>query len=273
MMAMPVCLGLYFCLWGTLADFGGLPLEPKHRAKNVIGKLGAPCVLALLCLCLSPATGLAQDSAGNTSTAKKTVATKVATSKEHAKAAPSGAKASSTASTKAHPASHPSAIKHSKSSTSLGTHSGKARYASSRTSSKRKPRGQQKIDSERAEAIQEALIREHYMSGEPTGTWNQTSEDAMRRYQADHGWQSKQVPDSRALISLGLGPSNDHLLNPESAMTSGSTVSHAGAPVSSQSQSPLSHGAEPGARMSTNPAPTADPAHATSPDRDAPAPH
>ena len=255
-----------------MADFGGLPLEPKHRAKNVIVRLGALCVLAFLCIWVSPATGLAQDSACNTSIAKKTVATKVATSKEHTKAAPSGAKASSTASTKAHTASHPSAIKHSKSSTSLAAHSGKAKYANSRTSSKRKPRGQQKIDSERAEAIQEALIREHYMSGEPTGTWNQTSEDAMRRYQADHGWQAKQVPDSRALISLGLGPSNDHLLNPESAMTSGSTVSHAGAPVSSQSQSPLSHSAVPGARTSTTPALTANPAQATSPDRDAPAP-
>ena len=41
----------------------------------------------------------------------------------------------------------------------------------------------------------------------------------MRRYQADHGWQSKTVPDSRASIKLGLGPSHDHLLNPESAMT------------------------------------------------------
>jgi hypothetical protein len=57
------------------------------------------------------------------------------------------------------------------------------------------------------------------MSGEATGTWNQASEEAMRRYQADHGWQSKTVPDSRALIKLGLGPSKDHLLNPESAMT------------------------------------------------------
>jgi hypothetical protein len=80
-------------------------------------------------------------------------------------------------------------------------------------------RGQQKIDSERAQAIQEALIREHYLSGEATGTWNQASEEAMRRFQADQGWQSKQVPDSRALIKLGLGPSKDHLLNPESAMT------------------------------------------------------
>jgi len=80
-------------------------------------------------------------------------------------------------------------------------------------------RGQQKIDSERARTIQEALIREHYLSGEATGTWNQASEDAMRKYQEDHGWQTKEVPDSRALIKLGLGPSKDHLLNPESAMT------------------------------------------------------
>jgi hypothetical protein len=82
-------------------------------------------------------------------------------------------------------------------------------------------RGQKKIDADRAQAIQDALIREHYLNGQATGTWNQASEDAMRRYQADHGWQSKTVPDSRALIKLGLGPSHDRLLNPESAMTTG----------------------------------------------------
>jgi len=96
-------------------------------------------------------------------------------------------------------------------------------HASAKRSSRKhkpaRPRGQQKIDSERATAIQEALIREHYLNGSASGTWNQASEDAMRRYQADHGWQTKEVPDSRALIKLGLGPSKDHLLNPESAMT------------------------------------------------------
>jgi hypothetical protein len=80
-------------------------------------------------------------------------------------------------------------------------------------------RGQEKIDSERATAIRQALIREHYLTGDPAGTWDEASEEAMRRYQADRGWQIKTVPDSRALISLGLGPSKDHLLNPESAMT------------------------------------------------------
>jgi hypothetical protein len=108
--------------------------------------------------------------------------------------------------------------KSSPSDTKLTTHSTKH---TSRKKKSSRPRGQQKIDSERAHAIQAALIREHYLTGEPSGTWNQASEEAMRRYQSDHGWQTKEVPDSRALISLGLGPSNDHLLNPESAMTTG----------------------------------------------------
>lgn len=105
----------------------------------------------------------------------------------------------------------------------------------SKHSSKRKKvarvRGQKKIDSERARTIQEALIREHYLSGEASGNWNEESEEAMRRYQGDHGWQTKEVPDSRALIKLGLGPGTDHLLNPESAMTT--------TPDAPRSQGPL----------------------------------
>ncbi|HZQ22446.1 MAG TPA: peptidoglycan-binding domain-containing protein [Terriglobales bacterium] len=81
-------------------------------------------------------------------------------------------------------------------------------------------RGQQKIDSERTQQIQEALIREHYLNGDPTGKWDDATQKALQKYQADNGWQSKTVPDARALIKLGLGPNHDHLLNPESAMTS-----------------------------------------------------
>jgi len=103
--------------------------------------------------------------------------------------------------------------------TSSKTYTASSKKRSSRKKKSSRVRGQEKIDSERAQQIQEALIRAHYLNGEASGTWNQASEDAMRKYQADHGWQSKTVPDSRALISLGLGPSKDHLLNPESAMT------------------------------------------------------
>ena len=79
-----------------------------------------------------------------------------------------------------------------------------------------KHHGQQKIDSDRAREIQTALIREKYLDGEPSGNWDAQTREAMTRYQADHGWQTKMLPDSRALIALGLGPKHENLLNPES---------------------------------------------------------
>ena len=94
-------------------------------------------------------------------------------------------------------------------------------YSHRRSKSLHKPRGQQAIDGGRAHQIQEALVREHYLSGQPSGVWDGPTQEAMRRYQQDQGWQSKTVPDSRALIRLGLGPDHQHLLNPESAMTTG----------------------------------------------------
>jgi Putative peptidoglycan binding domain len=105
--------------------------------------------------------------------------------------------------------------------THSSTHSSTGKSKKSRKSaSKGRTHGQQKIDSKRAEEIQEALIREHYLDGKPTGVWNDATQQAMQKYQADNNWQSKTTPDARALIKLGLGPDHDHLLNPESAMTS-----------------------------------------------------
>jgi len=139
---------------------------------------------------------------------------------------------------------------------STTTHATSAKHHSSRRRRSARVRGQKKIDAERARTIQEALIREHYLSGEPTGTWNQASEDAMRRYQSDHGWQTKEVPDSRALISLGLGPSKDHLLNPESAMTTGPEPPAAASPATSPKASPAT---SPTATPQSTPAPLPTP--------------
>ena len=102
-------------------------------------------------------------------------------------------------------------------------------FHKSRKSRKRvaRQRGQQKIDATRAREIQEGLIREHYIDGTASGVWDAKSQSAMQRFQADNGWQSKVVPDSRALIKLGLGPDHEHLLNPESAMTSQPELPHA----------------------------------------------
>ena len=106
--------------------------------------------------------------------------------------------------------------------------------------SKRK-RGQQAIDSSRTREIQSALIREHYLQGEPSGSWDSASQAAMQRYQADQGWQSKTTPDSRALIKLGLGPSHDHLLNPDSAMTTSASLESKGSVRQSSQENNLTH--------------------------------
>ena len=121
---------------------------------------------------------------------------------------------------KAHKATHPPAthppVTHHSSPHPTTKHA--SAHRSSKKSRKR-PRGQQAIDNSRAREIQQALVRKHYLTGEPSGTWDPTTQAAMRRYQAEQGWQTKTVPDARALIRLGLGPDHEHLLNPESAMT------------------------------------------------------
>jgi hypothetical protein len=126
------------------------------------------------------------------------------------------------------PASHSHASTSSPSKGSKSTGTSAPSTASKSTKSKRsrksaanrRSHGQQKIDPKRTLEIQEALIREHYLDGKPSGVWNDATQRAMQRYQADNSWQSKTTPDARALIKLGLGPDHDHLLNPESAMTS-----------------------------------------------------
>jgi hypothetical protein len=73
--------------------------------------------------------------------------------------------------------------------------------------------GQQTIDSTRATEIQEALIREHYLTGAASGSWDPATQAAMAKYQSDQGWQTKLTPDSRALKKLGLGPDYSGAIN------------------------------------------------------------
>jgi hypothetical protein len=73
--------------------------------------------------------------------------------------------------------------------------------------------GQQAIDPARVTEIQQALIREHYLTTDANGKWDVTTEAAMQKYQADQGWQTKLMPDSRALLKLGLGPDYSTAIN------------------------------------------------------------
>ncbi len=64
------------------------------------------------------------------------------------------------------------------------------------------------IDDARASEIQTALVKAGYLQN-ASGKWDQASADAMRKLQGDNGWQTKLIPDSRALIKLGLGPGSE----------------------------------------------------------------
>jgi len=98
------------------------------------------------------------------------------------------------------------------------------RAATAKHAAKPKFQSQRTIDDERATQIQAALIKAGYLSGVPSGHWDAQSSAAMQKVQADNGWQTKLVPDSRALIKLGLGPGStatDVSSNPPFAGASG----------------------------------------------------
>jgi peptidoglycan hydrolase-like protein with peptidoglycan-binding domain len=97
---------------------------------------------------------------------------------------------------------------------SNATHSAHKKKAAARS---RRPRGQQAIEPARVTEIQKALIREHYLNGEANGQWNEATKAAMQKYQADQGWQTKLMPDSRALKKLGLGPDYSNAINAKNA--------------------------------------------------------
>jgi peptidoglycan hydrolase-like protein with peptidoglycan-binding domain len=87
------------------------------------------------------------------------------------------------------------------------------KLASKSKAKSHKLHGQQAIDSNRVTQIQKALIREHYMNSEANGEWDSTTQAAMQKFQADQGWQTRLMPDSRALKKLGLGPDYSGALN------------------------------------------------------------
>ncbi len=117
----------------------------------------------------------------------------------------------------------PSAAATQHSSRAAKTHSVKAHSRSTHSHGRRahkknvrggwKRHGQQQIASDRVREIQTALIREHYLDGAPNGVWDQRTKNALVKLQASQGWQTKVLPDSRALIKLGLGPNHEGALN------------------------------------------------------------
>ncbi|MGH9525779.1 MAG: peptidoglycan-binding domain-containing protein [Terriglobales bacterium] len=102
------------------------------------------------------------------------------------------------------------------------------------------------ITDARARQIQIALVKAGYLH-HVSGYWNRATRQAMMRYQRDHHWQTRWVPDSRALIALGLGPKRDE--PPHRPAASRAAATAAAKPPAS---SPPAH---------TAPAPSGHPPH------------
>jgi hypothetical protein len=113
--------------------------------------------------------------------------------------------------------------RHSSATSSSSSKAHRARKGSSTHTKSHRIHGQQSIDADRVSQIQQALIREHYLSGDPSGKWDSDTLAAMQKYQGDQGWQTKLMPDSRALKKLGLGPDYSNALNAKNSNFAGPT--------------------------------------------------
>lgn len=62
---------------------------------------------------------------------------------------------------------------------------------------------------DRYKQIQQALADKGYLSKHPDGVWDQSSVDALRRFQQEQNLQPTGRLDSLSLIALGMGPNRD----------------------------------------------------------------
>jgi hypothetical protein len=68
---------------------------------------------------------------------------------------------------------------------------------------------------DRYRQIQEALASKGYLRSEDAnGAWNQTSVDALKRFQSDQNIESSGKINSLSLIALGLGPKHEAVAKP-----------------------------------------------------------
>src|ERR1700687_4187341 len=120
----------------------------------------------------------------------------------------SGAKAKATASS-AKPAASPGS---------------KSRVKKSSKHSKRRERGQKAPAPERISEIQQALAQDGSFSGTPNGKWDESTVEAMKKFQDAHGLNPTGKLDAKTLTQLGLGSHTAGVAPPLPPMSSTTAV-------------------------------------------------
>lgn len=80
-------------------------------------------------------------------------------------------------------------------------------------------RGQKAPTPDRISEIQQALAKNGSYAGTPNGKWDDSTEDALRRFQQSHGLNATGKLDARTLQQLGLGSSTAGVAPPAPSNT------------------------------------------------------
>lgn len=97
------------------------------------------------------------------------------------------------------------------------------RKGKSRTAAHRGAARQLAPTPDRYKEIQKALADRGYLTNEPTGTWDSSSQEAMRKFQHDQKLDPSGKINAASLIALGLGPKNEAKAAASSSTSAGDT--------------------------------------------------
>ena len=102
--------------------------------------------------------------------------------------------------------------------------SGKAHAKKTSKHSKRRERGQKVPTPDRITEIQQALAKDGSFTGTLNGKWNDSTVEAMKKFQAGHGLNPSGKLDALTLQKLGLGSQTAGVAAPMPPVTSSSAA-------------------------------------------------
>ncbi len=98
----------------------------------------------------------------------------------------------------------------------------KTHHAKSTKKTTRQMRGQKAPAPERISEIQTALAKDGSFDGKPSGKWDASTVDAMKKFQEAHGLNPSGKLDAKTLQKLGLGSQTAGLAPPMPPVSSSS---------------------------------------------------
>jgi peptidoglycan hydrolase-like protein with peptidoglycan-binding domain len=107
----------------------------------------------------------------------------------------------------------------------------KTHRAKSTRKTTRRERGQKVPAPERISEIQSALAKDGSFDGKPSGKWDASTVDAMKKFQEAHGLNPSGKLDAKTLQKLGLGSQTAGLAPPMPQVSSSSLSTNPSSPT------------------------------------------